>query len=215
LKQKILTRRVEMKNKIYIRASLLSILFAFSGLSASAYAGNVALGSNITLNGTFYTDGGSWGSGNILPTSTVVNGIFVPEETQWNLAGIWWNGSDNPNNNFVINLGGQFSITSFQVQADDNDTYRISYLSGANWIDAYDVPQDPSWGLVTRPLYTLNTPIITSELMVTATSGDGYYSVSQVVANGTAVNATPEPATMALFGVGLVGLAGFVRRKRS
>jgi hypothetical protein len=194
------------------------MFFVVSLLPSLAIADtNVALGKNVTLNGTFFTGSslGGWTGDVISPASSIVNGVFVAEETQWNTAGVWWNGNLYPNNNIVINLGGTYTIDSFTVQADDNDTYRVLDLgSGGTWYDAYDVPMISSWGLVTRNSGTLATPIVTSELMIEETSGDGYYSVSQVVAMGTGTAAVPEPATMLLLGLGLglVGLAG-ARRK--
>ena len=184
--------------------------FVMLTLSSSAMADNVALYKSVALNGTFFTDADGWGSGVVSPAGRIVNGIFAGEMTQWNVDGVWWNGSIYPENNIVIDLGGTYEITSFIVQADNNDTYRLSYQGvDEGW---YDVVGISGWGLMTRPEYFLGSPILATQLKFVATSGDGYYSVSQIVANGRLATSTPEPATLMLLGLGLLGLTG-IRRK--
>jgi hypothetical protein len=59
--------------------------------------------------------------------------------------------------------------------------------------------------------YVLGAPIETSMLKFMGSGGDALYAVSEIQAFGTAV---PEPGTMLLLGLGLLGLAG-ARRARS
>jgi len=185
-------------------------------MSNASYATNIALNANVTLNGTFFTDDFGWSGGKASPASRIVNGTFAKEETQWNTDGVWWNGGEYRNNNIVINLNGKYTIDSFTVQADDNDTYRVLYMdSQGNWVDAYDVPYQPSYGLVTRPTLTLSTPIVTDALEFVATGGDGFYSVSQIEADGSPASNVPEPSTIVLLGLGLAGLVGRQFRRKS
>ena len=96
-----------------------------------------------------------------------------------------------------------------KVQADNNDTYRIEYRQGGNWVTAWDVPAVNSYGLVTRGT-TLAQAITTDELRFTATGGDGYYSVTEL----QALSPVPEPEEWAMMLVA-AGLVGFqVKRKQ-
>lgn len=173
---------------------------------------NIAQGKTVTLSGTFGTDPGTWTSLSPTPALTLTDGVFLPEQHQWDLDSVWWNGYSHPENYADINLGGLYTINSFIVQADDNDTYQIEYRVGSgSWINAWDVPKVPSWGLVTRTA-TLFTPILADSLRFRATGGDGYYSVSEIQAYGVAA-AVPEPETYAMLLAGL-GLLGFTARHR-
>jgi len=203
-----------MKSLLKMLAATLSLALFFSVgiLPSHANATNIALGSNVSLNGTFFTDSG-WSGDKTSPANSIVSGVFQPETTQWNTAGIWWNGNANPNNSIIVNLNKSFSINSFILQADDNDNYTVSYLdSSNNWVPAYTAPTIPSWGLVTRPVFDLPTPIVTSEIKITGVYGDGLYSVSQIEINSSTV---PEPGTMALLGLGMAGLAIYGKRRKN
>jgi hypothetical protein len=53
----------------------------------------------------------------------------------------------------------------------------------------------------------------TTQLVVT--TGKGYFSGSANLSSGDTNIVVPEPGTLSLFGTGLVGLAGVIRRKLS
>ena len=175
--------------------------------SADAAVTNVALGAAVTLNGTFGGDQGFWGNNPLAGKQTLTDGAFVPEGQQWNQGSVFWNSLQN---SIDIKLSATYSINSFVVQADDNDTYRIEYRQGGNWVTAWNVPTYGSWGLVTRPTFTLASAITTDELRFTATGGDSYYSVTEI----QALAPVPEPEEWAMMLVG-AGLVGFqVKRKQ-
>jgi len=167
---------------------------------------NVALGKTVTLSGT---------SGGV--ASLVVDGNFMSRGTQWQIGSVWWYGTAA----FVdIDLGASYNITSFIVQADDNDSYRVSYWHNDNWVSAWEVPNYDAygWGLQTRPnpdnnseRYFLPTVRGTDKLRFTATGGDGSYSVSELQAYGAPV---PLPGAVWLLGSGLLGLAGWRRFRK-
>ena len=204
-------------------SAFLFIIIIFGFLcSANATPVNVALNADVALNGaSFFTNG--WGGGAVVDPDTVVDGVFLPRETQWDQGPVWWDSHDGLDRYITIDLGEVFSIESFVVQADDNDAYKLSFwdLSTSSWQLAWDVPNYDSfgWGIQTRPdpandaeRYVLASNIVTNSLKFEGNmdNSDLYFSVSEIQAYGTPV---PEPTTMLLLGLGLAGLAGVNRKK--
>ncbi|MBU3947209.1 MAG: PEP-CTERM sorting domain-containing protein [Proteobacteria bacterium] len=200
-----------------------AMLFLALILSIAATASadtNVALNKPVTLSGEFgvLRSNSGWETGAILGSpSTINDGIFFPERTQWNSGSIWWDStvSGSENNSIVIDLQGAYHITGIITQADNNDKYYMEYLHPiANmWIMIGWWPEVDGWGLMTRPDGDQVTQSLVSfdasKFRLTAYPGDGYYAYSEFQAFGTPI---PEPATMLLLGLGLMGLAG-VRKK--
>ncbi len=173
----------------------------------------MALGSTVTLDGNF---------GSSVSGSTLVDGVFLPASTEWETGTVWWDTNIDPINNrnsITLKLKGQYVISGFIVQADDNDSYRVEYwdANASTWKTAWDVPNYDAlgWGMTIRPNPNDNSeiqsisPITTSELRFTAVNGDGYYSVSEI----QAFSAVPEPSTW-ITGVGIcVGMLGTLLRR--
>ena len=178
------------------------VLFMVLLLPIAAWSDNVALNKAVTLSDPSSFSGAA--------AATVVDGLFLPEQTYWQ-TGVWWNGLTP---NIVINLGGLYQINSLTGQADDNDTYRVSYwdFGTSSWQTAWDVPQIYSYGLVTRGPYSLPTPITTDELKFEATGGDNNYAVSEIQAFGSQV---PVPPSLLLLGSGLLGMAGWRKFRKN
>ena len=187
---------------------------------------NVAEGTSVSLNGGAFFTGG-WGAGLTVEAGTVVDGIFFPRSTQWDQGAVWWDSTDGADRYLTIDLGGIFSIESFVVQADDNDAYILSYrdMISNEWVTAWDIPNfdfigdENAWGMQTRPdpfddfaRYVLPQNIITDALRFEGAldnTADRYFSVSEIQAYGQPV---PEPATIALLGLGIAGLAGYRKK---
>jgi len=200
--------------KLFIISCFVFLVFCFYGIQ-SAKADNVALGASVSLSGNpFFTEYAVWGApgspGSPTLINSIVDGAFLPTSTQWNLGTLWWD-EHVPGNQGVItiDLGQYYSINSFIVQADNNDTYRLSYLDSAT-LEWTDISAIGGWGMITRGEVFLPDPVITNLIQISTIAGDGWYSLSEIQAMGTPV---PEPATMLLLGAGLIGLAGYGRKK--
>ena len=189
---------------------------------------NVAEGASVSLNGGAFFTGG-WGAGLTVESGTAADGIFFPRSTQWDQGAVWWDSADGAERYLTVDLGGIFSIESFVVQADDNDAYILSYrdMTSNEWVTAWDIPNfdfignENAWGMQTRPdpfddlaRYVLAENIITDALRFEGAlnnTADSLFSVSEIQAYGEPV---PEPATIALLGLGIAGLAGYRKKFR-
>lgn len=211
------------------RAQLLSAAAVFSAcltVPVAAQAGNVMLGNTTLLSSTgiygTLRPGSPWGPGSTPALqSRVVDGVFAPENDQWNNSSWWWDEDLSVNPGIAsysrpmgvdIALNAAYTVDRFLIQADDNDTYRVEYWDGAAWQLAWNVPVAGSFGLTTRDSGLLATPITTDRFRLSATSGDLYYSISEFQAFAAAV---PEPGTSALVAIGLVGVGALARRRRA
>ena len=195
------------------KITLAAIVLSGFAAAASAQAdSNVALNKAVTLNGTFET--GGWSGATHSAAGSVADGLFLPENTEWDRGSVWWNASQPGAgaNSIVIDLAGRYALTTFTLQADNNDTYRIQYNNAGVWQTAVDFGAIGGYGLMTRKSGLLPT-IFTDKLRITAIAGDNAFGVSEVQAFGVAA-AVPEPATYALMLAGLA-LLGFAARRRN
>lgn len=155
--------------------------------------------------------GSPWGPGSTpSDLAAPVDGVFTPENQQWNNGSFWWD--EDPSINaapvhYTIQLDGLFTLNRFVVQADDNDSYLLEWWDGGAWQTAFNVPAVFTFGLVTRDSGTIGA-ITTDRLRFSATGGDAYYGVSEIQAF-----AVPEPGAWALMLAGF-GLAGAALRQR-
>ena len=146
--------------------------------------------------------------------SSIVDGVFVPENQQWGTGSWWWD--DDPSVNATpvtttIHLDSTFTFDRFVVQADDNDSYLLEWWDGASWHNAWTIPAVNTFGLVTRDSGLLG-PITTDFLRFSAISGDNYYAVSEI--QGFVAD-VPEPATWATMITGFALAGAMLRRRRT
>ena len=179
-------------------------LLCLCSTTAAFAASNVALNKPVTLSGSGI--GLGWG-GNLAAASTVTDGSFLGNGHVWDNDTVFWTGFEGM---VEIDLGGAFSISSFTVEADNNDAYRIDYRNGTTWQMATLVPVAANFGGLQGRTLALDTPINADALRFYALDGDTFYSVSEIQAIGQPV---PEPETYALMLAGL-GLVGALARRR-
>lgn len=187
-----------------MKKSLISLLagLALFGFAGTAQAANVATGASVTASNI-------WGGS----PATLVDGTILPEGTEWTTGTVYWYWFNQ--NEITLNLTGTYSIDSFTVQADNNDTYELLYrdLSDNDWELAWTIPTQYNGGGMSTRYSGLLAPITTNALLFRATGGDNMYSVSEIQANGNTPNApVPEPVSMVYGLITLAGVLGLRKR---
>ncbi len=179
--------------------------------AALAVPTNVALGKPVNLVGSFFVGEDGWSLGTNGTPGSVVDEVYLPEETQWNHGSVWWNiRHANPIQAIEIDLGSSYDISSLIVQADNNDSYDIQGWDGSSWTTQHVVPNVAGWGLITRDPAAVNFTASKIRILAGAT-GDVYRSISEIEVVGTPT--VPAPGAFALTGIGM-GIVGWARKRR-
>lgn len=176
---------------------------ALCGGVVSAQLTNVALNKPVTL---------SSGSNSGAALNSLTDGVFLPDDTQWQTDTVWWNDFDT---SFIIDLQSSYALVGAIVQADDNDSYLLEYWNGSAWSVLWNVLNFDQYGsgMQTRPnpadnaeVFFFASPITTDRLRYSADAGDSSYSASEI----QVFIPTPAAGATAM----LAGLALVARRRR-
>jgi len=189
-----------------------------------AAASAAAADTNVIANWTLLTTNGvtgvlragsPWGPGSTPSSFTAaVDGVFQPENQQWNNGSLWWDQDPSVNTSQVdqiVQLDQLYTVDHFTMQADDNDSYRVEWWDGSAFQLAWNVAAVNTFGLVTRTSGPME-PITTDRFRLTAVGGDNYFAISEFQAFAVGV---PEPSTWALTIAGFALAGATLRRRRS
>jgi hypothetical protein len=190
------------------RFGFLLILAAAFICNAPAAIVNVALGASATGSGSL----------NGAALSTLTDGVFLAENTNWQAGTVWWTGTEP---SITIDLGTNYSIMGAIVQADNTDAYLLEYQSslGGPWSTLWIVPvMLNGGGMATRPATDQSTyqPIVPTDVRAvrfSAAEGDSLFSVSEIQL--FMEDSVPEPAAWVLLASGLSGILLARRRRRA
>lgn len=202
-----------------IPAILATLLVAVAPLAGAA---NVAAGANVTTTGAGFGLSNGWGAGTLAAPSTVVDGAFVADSTQWNLGTVYWQGdSADTADTITIRLAGAATVTSLLLQGDNNDIYSVSYEDlGGTWhalatFSPHGTVAAPDtltvgWGMGVAPA---SFAAVTAQAFQITASGDDSYAVSEFQATGDLLPTVPEPGSGLLLLAGLGALGVMTRRR--
>lgn len=186
----------------------LALLIVLVGLISFAHAAPLPV---MVVTGS----GGSYNNSADLLTDNT----FAEEGSTWTAdTSVWWYDANSNYPVFYIMYDDVYRLEDMIVQVDNNDNYSVDYYnySADGWFSLFSILSEVgnvTWGMDTFSIQAEIgfTPVNTDFIRIYGNGGDGMYAISEVQAFGSPIS-TPEPATMLLLGLGLLGMLG-IRRK--
>jgi len=158
-------------------------------------------------------------TGSYSNSENLINDGFIPtERTAWTASSnVYWNGTVTT---FMLDFGQLYNVNDVLVSVDNNDYLTVDWsIDLSSWSNLFNI--NSSYGEVTWGMDTLSTDNLNSEyvsnidfssvqaryLRIKATGGDNSYAIGEFQAFGSKVSSVPEPSTLTIFALGVIGLA--------
>jgi len=197
----------------YILKTIGTVSLMFAASVFSTANASLITADSITGSGTYNNN-----------ADLIINNTYPAEGIAWTDAmNVWWYGTTPT---FTIDFGELFDLDDVQISADLNDSYLVEWSTDAsNWTDLFTIEisyGDINWGMDTMSTDSNHgeyvsgidfSSVAARYLKVSATGGDGKYSIGELQAFGTSSSVpVPEPMSLALFGLACIAF-GFRRFK--
>jgi len=181
-------------------------------LAAPAFADNYTV---LNSTSSAYTSAADFGGGDGSFNTISSLGPFSFSDPLYQLSGSENMLGHNNVSQLTINVAGNYNVVGFGYQVSNLDPANVSFYNAqGNFIDTISFTDNTSGNDVLVALEDTTPGESISYITVSNDIGN-QFMLDNLTVGSTGTSATPEPGSLALFGSGLVGLAGMIRRRRS